>query len=183
MRKMKIGIFAVFTAILFILSTSISVTAATYEETLMILESNVHDSSPKATATMYPQDVWSYSDWEWTVDISNGDNVVIRTTCNYTNSIPYNPPPYDFQGRHYFKIEATYIHLSPPDSDYQEDEDEIETYGSIGGVPASGSFTQTVTFNSVNPGGTIYLHWYVEAENIPDSVEDDMDHTGTVYLT
>jgi hypothetical protein len=64
MRKIKIGIFAVFTAILFILSTSTSVTAAVHRGTYMYMTSNVYDGWPYANVNVEPQDVGgSYDNW------------------------------------------------------------------------------------------------------------------------
>ena len=179
MRKISIGIFVLATVIMFFLSTSISVTAATHQETLMILESKVLNANPYAEVSIDPQDVWTYADWEWTLEINNGDNVIIDTTCNWFN---YNPWEQN-SGYHYFLIEATYV----KGLDTREDDDDHTewTDGVSGSTPERGSETITVQFNNVERGGTIYLYWYVKAKNYaaPGDPEAEDEHTGTVYLT
>jgi hypothetical protein len=180
MRKISIGIFTLATVIIFFLSTSISVTAATHQETIMILESDVWDDSPYAEVSIDPQDVWTYADWEWTVEINNGDDVIIDTTCNWLNSVY---PGWQWSGYHYFNVTASYV----KGLDAREDTADlfVYTFGLISSEPDAGSDTITVAFYNVERGGTIYLYWYVYAINYdqnPD-VEAEDEHTGTVYLT
>ena len=181
MRKISIGIFAVSTVILFILSTSVSVTAATHRETTMVLESRVREDLYQALVIMTPQNVWDMDNWTWTPDINNGDDVIIDTTCEYLNANIYNPPPYGHTGYHYFYVEGAYV----KGVSTQEDDDHvgIYTYGSQGGIPERGSTTITVGFYNLEEGGTIHLYWYVLADNIIKSVTDEDENYGTIYLT
>jgi hypothetical protein len=178
MRKISIGIFSVAVAILFILSTSVSVTAATHRETLMVLDSQVDKDAPKASVSMDPQDVWQWAVWNWTLDITNGDNVIIDTTCNYFDANTWTGV---VTGEHNFDVYGAYVNGMDVDDD--EDHESQDTYGAFGGVPEQGSLTMTVTFNNVDEGGTITLQWFVEAKNIATSDNADMNHYGTVYLT
>jgi hypothetical protein len=179
MRKVKIGIFALATVIMFLLSTSVSVTAATHRETIMVLGSRVREDNPRASVSMVQQDVWVASGWEWTVDINDGDDVIIDTTCEYLNANVYLGGGYT--GHHYFYVEATYV----KGLDVRNDDDyaDIYTYGSQGGIPEQGSTTITVAFYNLEEEGTIYLYWYVLADNLKHSVDAEDDHTGTVHLT
>jgi hypothetical protein len=182
MRKMKIGIFAIATVILFLLSTSVSVTATTYQETLMELTSGVQEENPRAYVSMDPQDVWSNTDWNWTLDINDGDNVYIDTECIWINgNIRSSPPAYT--GYHYYYVEGDYR----KGIDHINDWDDLAkyTYGrTMGTEPEQGSDTLTLEFDNLEEGGTISLYWYVYAENYKTpSVDADMEHTGTVYLT
>ena len=179
MRKISIGIFAVLTVILFFLSTSISVTAATHQEKLIELESKVWSENPYAQVTMSPQDVWSYSNWNWTLDINNGDNVYIDTKCIWANGNPWAPD----SGKHFYLADGTYIKGA---TQIQDDDDHEEwTDGEDEEGWETGDITLTLQFNNVEEGGTIYLFWSVYALNIapnPD-VEVENWHNGTVKLT
>ena len=178
MRKISIGIFAVVTVILFILSTSVSVTAATHRETTMVLESWVREDLDQASVNMTPQNVWDRDNWTWTPDINNGDDVIIDTTCEYLNANHYTG---SYTGEHYFNVTASYV--KGLDVRFGDDHAGIFTYGSQGGIPERGSTTITVGFTNVQEGGTIYLYWYVLADNIIKSVTDEDENYGTIYLT
>jgi hypothetical protein len=179
MRKISIGIFAVVTVILFILSTSVSVTAATHRETTMVLESRVREDLYQALVIMTPQNVWDRDNWTWTPDINNGDDVIIDTTCEYLNANYYvSGPP---TGYHNFTVEGSYVKglNTQEDADYAG----IYTYGSQGGIPERGSTTITIGFYNLEEGGTIHLYWYVLANNTKYSVTDEDENYGTIYLT
>jgi hypothetical protein len=180
MRKISIGIFVLATVIMFFLSTSISVTAATHQETLMELTSKVWDADPKALVIMDPQDVWTYADWEWSLEINNGDNVYIDTKCIWLNG---NNPSVPDSGYHYYYVDGTYI----KGLTYKQDDDNhIEwTDGVSGSAWEQGDITLTLEFDNLERGGTIFLYWYVQAINYeyPGPPEAEDEHTGTVYLT
>ena len=178
---MKIGIFAVFTVILFFLSTSVNVTADTHQEILMELTSMVQDSDPKASTEMDPQDVWDYNDsWGWTLDIDNGDNVHIGTECIWINANYYE----EDSGYHYYYVSGEYTKGGITI------EDDISTYewtdGTYGAIPEQGSRTIYLEFDNVQEGGIITLYWYVYAENFkygtPHPTEDE-EHSGLVRLS
>jgi hypothetical protein len=178
MRKTSIGIFASVTAILFLLSMSISVTAATHTEVLMVLGSRVKGSSPFAEVSFTPQNVWNYDDWTWTLDINNGDDVVIRTNCTWENT-QFIYPPSD-TGVHYFDVIADYYDPVPPRLDSDDEDYQINT-----SYNESGWTILEVSITNVQEGAQIYLTWFVETTNTvqtPDVIVGDQE-TGTIYLT
>ena len=137
----------------------------------------MYDGWPWANVYVDPQDVGGqYNNWEWTVDINDGDDIIIDTTCYYNN---YYFPSSPGEGYHYFLVEATYVNgldVRPDSDDF-----DITTYDRLD----SGSTTISVQFENVDEGGTIYMYWYVQAINIdatPD-VDADFENTGTIYLT
>ena len=180
MRKMKIGIFALATVILFLLSTSVSVTAYTHQETLMELTSMVQDDDPKASVDMDPQDVWDYEDWVWELDIDNGDNVYIDTECIWINANYFQ----EDSGYHYYYAAGVYRKggTTIPDSDSTFE----WTDGTYGAIPEQGSRTIHLQFDNLEQGGLITLYWYVYAENKkysnPVPIVDE-EHSGLVRLT
>jgi hypothetical protein len=175
MRKAKIVIFTVFTVILFLLSTSTYVTAALDSRTYMILNSNVYDEWPWANVNADPQDAGGqYNNWSWTIDIDNGDDIEIKTTCNYNNYYTTTG-----EGYHYFFVMATYVYGLDIRGDHGYDDFTTHDTGD------SGSTTIRVSFGNVAEGAVINMFWYVQAinkEQNPD-VDDDFDNTGTIYLT
>ena len=178
---MKIGIFTVFTVILFFISTSVSVTAVTHQDTLMELTSRVQDSDPKASTEMDPQDVWDYNDdWEWDVDIADGDNVHIDTECIWINANYFQAN----SGYHYYYVSGVYTKGGTTKSDW--DSMYEWTDGTYGSIPEQGSDTLTLQFDNLEQGGTITLYWYVYAENFkygtPNPTEDE-EHSGLVRLS
>lgn len=179
MRKISIGIFAVITVILFFLSTSISVTAATHQEKLIELESKVWSESPYAQVTMSPQDVWSYSNWNWTLDINNGDNVYIDTKCIWANGNEWTLN----SGEHFYLTDGTYIKGA---TQIQKDDDHTEwTDGDYEDGWETGDTTLTLQFDNLEEGGTIYLFWSVFAKNWAQGgyPEVETNHNGIVTLT
>jgi hypothetical protein len=176
MRKLSIGIFAVAMAILFILSTSVSVTAFIHTQTIMVLSSNVNPSSPFADVDMAPQNVWSYSNWNWTVDVSNGDDIIINTHYYYNNN---RNSGLDDTGRHFFSVQATYEN-DPEPRRYDLADFEIETDDW-----QFGDDILEIRFDDIDEGAVIILYWIVIATNIekdPD-VEDSEGHFGYITLT
>lgn len=172
MRKISIGIFTVVTVILFFLSTSVSVTATTHEATLMILDSNVMDEDPKAIASMTPQNIWAYANWNWTVDINDGDNINISTTCNYQNDIQYGTDT----GYHHFLVNAVY--KNGPDERGKETDFNITTT-----IPDSDTITLYIQFDVVYEGGVITIYWDVLAINYWENPDVERQNYGTGYVT
>lgn len=168
------------TVILFFLSTSVNVTAATHQEILMELESKVWSVSPYAQVTMSPQDVWSYSNWNWTLDINNGDNVYIDTICYWANG---NDPPSSGSGNHFYLSDGTYIKGATQIQD--DDHLDIDTTGVTEDGWETGDHTLQIQFNNIEEGGTIYLFWFVHAINYAPTPDVKVEnwHNGTVYLT
>jgi hypothetical protein len=177
MRKISIGIFAVSMAILFILSTSISVTATLHDETVMDLTSVVNTNSPFADVDMAPQNVWSYSSWNWTVDVSNGDEIKIYTDCYYYNNRASSETD---TGEHFFLVQATYE--NDPDPRRYDD----ATWGPI--YTDDGDYddeTLIIYFDNIDEGAVIIMYWSVVAINTWESppVESSDGHFGYITLT
>ena len=173
MRKISIGIFAVITVILFFLATSRSVTATTYYGELMILDSDVMDEDPKAFAHTTPQNIWAYANWNWTVDINDGDNITINTTCNYRNYISGSQTQ---TGEHHFLVNAVYKN----GLDEREDEADFHIVTDSG---QSGSTPLYIIFNDVDEGGIITIYWDVQAINKVPTPDVERQNYGTGYVT
>jgi hypothetical protein len=139
----------------------------------MFMDSNVVNFSPWAYVHMNPQDEDEYGTWNWTVDIDDGDIIIIDTICNYTNYYPSG------NGYHNFVLDGTYVKgldVRSDDADYS-----ITTKGS----GESGSHTLTITLAAVDEGGVIYVNWYVEAINQVRTppVDDGWGRSGIITLT
>lgn len=173
MKKISIGIFAVVTVILFFLSISVSVTATIHTQEIMELGSYVSSSTPRASVRFTPKDVWSYAGWNWTVDVANGDDIVIKTLCTYGNS--QGSPPAE-TGYHYYVVIADYS--DPPT--YDNDDADYEKYT---GPDEGGGQTIEVSFTNVQEGARIDLTWYVEATNKNSNTFVWGQQTGIITLT
>ena len=159
-RRISIGIFAAITAILFILSSGGSVTAA--ETTTYSLYSMVK-----------PVDNYAIVDIELigpkTLDISSDEDVTIKAHYEYENLYvpeiiwPYAGPT----GEHYFYLEAQYKS--------QQKNDSLGPFYTYCGE--SGSDYLEVTLDDCDPGNSIYVYVYVSAENLyhPWFAEDEDD--------
>lgn len=168
MKRFKLGAFLIMTVLLLLSSMSTSVTAATFTETIVDLESEVTLGS--ASVSITPRNVWSYSGWTWVLDVNDGDNVQIRTYCEWSNGQPGTGTT----GEHYFYMEATY-----GDVPTVYDDDKI-VYSQH---DESGWWHLSITVLDVDEDTEIDLYWYVEAKNKEwPFPSDSNDQTGTIYL-
>lgn len=188
MRKLQIGLFSIFTAFLFLVSVSASVSAhdpVPFQEVNMetyiysnspFVDVNFEIVNPPTHQAIYLVS-WAQPTATWTLDIDNDDDIEIKSTCTWEDY--YSPPGQNPTGYHEYTLEAIYtygvIEINH-DTDFNK-----YTYGAAD-PPETDSQDIGVIFYGCQEGATIDVTWTVYAKNLFQSTEENpVEATAVVY--